>query len=140
MAAAATRQHRQLEQDFDGSKRRHQRLDLESSDVSRGGSKGGGGMSRGGSGASSGSGGVSRGSGDTSNGSGGASRGSGDASSGSGSASWGGSGWLSWGGGWLSWGTPPLSLLSLFVLGFRVAASLLGQLKWTYWTLDLMLG
>jgi hypothetical protein len=35
---------------------------------------------------------------------------------------------------------PPLSLLSLLVLEFRVAASLLGQLKWTYWTLDLMLG
>jgi hypothetical protein len=37
--------------------------------------------------------------------------------------------WLSWGGGWLSWGTPPLSLLSLFVLGFRVAASLLDHHK-----------
>jgi hypothetical protein len=83
-------------------------------------------MSRGGSGASSGSGGASRGSGGASSGSGGASRGGGC--------------WLSWGGGWLSWGTPPLSLLSLFVLGFRVAASLLGQLKCAYWALDLMLG
>jgi hypothetical protein len=73
-------------------------------------------MSRGGSGASSGSGGASRGSGD------GASRGSGGGASS-------GSGWLSWGGGWLSWGTPPLSLLSLFVLGFRVVASLLDHHK-----------
>jgi hypothetical protein len=101
--------------------------------MSRGGSRGGGGMSRGGNSASSGSGGASRGSGGTSSGSGGARRGSGSVSSGSGSASRGGSGWL-------SWGTPPLSLLSLFVLGFRVAASLLGQLKWAYWALDLMLG
>jgi hypothetical protein len=83
---------------------------------------------------------MSRGGSDVSSGSGGVSRGSSGVSSGSGGASRGGSVWLSWGGGWLSWETPPLSLLSLFVLGFRVAASLLGQLKWAYWALDLMLG
>jgi hypothetical protein len=59
--------------------------------------------------------GVSRGSG------GGASRGSSDVSRGSGGASS--------GSGWLSWGVSPLSLLSQFVLGFRVAASLLDHHK-----------
>jgi hypothetical protein len=97
---AAETGRRWLEQGIDGSKRRHRRLDLEGGDVSRGGSRGGGGMSRGDSSTSSGSGGVSRG--------------SGSASSGRGLV-----GEL----------PPPLSLLSLFVLGFRVAASLLGQLK-----------
>lgn len=57
------------------------------------------------------------------------SRGGGGASRGSGGGASSGSGWLSWGGGWLSWGTPPLSLLSLFVLGFRVTASLLDHHK-----------
>jgi hypothetical protein len=62
----------------------------------------------------------------------GGSRGDGGTSRGSGGASRGDSSWLV--------GELPLSLLSLFVLGFRVAASLLGQLKWAYWALDLMLG
>jgi hypothetical protein len=65
---AAETGRRWLEQGIDDSKRRHRRLDLEGGDVSRGGSRGSGGMSRGDSSTSSGSGGVSRGSGNASSG------------------------------------------------------------------------
>jgi hypothetical protein len=59
----------------------------------------------------------------------GMSRGGSGASRGSGGASRGVSGWLV--------GELPLSSISICT---RVAASLLGQLKWAYWALDLMLG